>query len=518
MRDLKPIGAAIIGTALFLWPARIGLLGDPFGEAHNHLAAHAQALLGLVVNYPAGWNVPLMDPPNLPFFALGWLWSPVVAYNGMVVANVLLAALGGWQLGREVGGRPGAWVGMAAVSWNPFLSGTIDFGVSEAWPLGWYALHLAAMLRLRREPNRNQAAWAGLFLGIFALSGWYHAAFALVVAPLLALHVRRRELWLTALVALALVLPRFLDLLPHLDVWADRAAGLTDPTDIRAWARTERYGIDLFMFGPATEAATPSYSVYLGVATVLLALLGGRAALPFIGMALPLWVLALGHWLRAGGEVLIDTPLPAGWLVSYCESAQFITHWYRAAGPAAVLLAAAAAAGAGRARLHGGLLAAAILGDSLWFSHTRWPRVAAPLSFPPEVEDMAALDGPIFELPVDANRTSPERAGSRRPYWIYQLRHQSPVAEHYEGADSVLRLSGQARTLQAACGGLPGPRPGALDEGMIAPGSESVDLYDLGFRHVVLHPASAPRGCADAVTSALGPPTGTTSWTLRSPD
>ncbi len=517
MRDLRPALAALLGTALFLWPARLGLLGDPFGEAHNHLAAHAQALLGLVVNYPVGWNVPLMDPPNLPLFALGWLVSPVVAYNGMVVANVLLAALGGWQLGHETGGRPGAWVGMAAVAWSPFLSGTIDFGVSEAWPLGWYALHVAAMLRLRRQSNLRRAAWAGLWLGIFALSGWYHAAFALVVAPLLALHVRRRELWLTGLVALALVLPRFLDLLPHLGVWADRAAGLSDPTDIRAWARTERYGIDLFMFGPATEVATPSYTVYLGVATVLLALLGGRAALPYLGMALPLWVLALGHWLRARGELLVEIPMPAGWLVSNFESSQFITHWYRACGPATVLLAAAAAAGAARARLPAGLLAALILADSLWLSHTRWPRVAAPLLFPPEIEEMSSLDGPIFELPVDVNRAPPERAGSRRPYWIYQLRHGQPVAEHYEGADSALRLSGQARALQSACGGLPRPRPGALDEGTVAPGSEEVSLYELGFRHVVVHPALAPAGCAEAVEAALGPRTASTSWTLRSP-
>ncbi|MBM4391356.1 MAG: hypothetical protein FJ090_09560 [Deltaproteobacteria bacterium] len=517
MRDLKPALAALLGTALFLWPARAGLLGDPFGEAHNHLAAHGQALLDLRVNYPAGWDVPLMDPPNLPIFALGWLVSPVVAYNGMVVANVLLAALGGWQLGHETGGRPGAWVGMAAVAWSPFLSGVIDFGVSESWPLGWYALHLAAMLRLRREPSLGRAAWAGLSLGIFALSGWYHAAFALVVAPLLALHVRRRELWLTGLVALALVLPRFVDLLPHLDVWAGRAAGLSDPGDIRAWTRTERYGIDLFMFGPATEVVTPSYTVYLGVATVGLAVLGGRAALPYLGMAMPLWVLALGHWLRAGGELLADFPMPAGWLVSTFDSAQFVTHWYRAAGPATVLLAAAAATGASRARLPAAVLAAGILADSLWLSHTRWPRVAAPLSFPPEAAEMSAMEGPIFELPVDANRGSPERAGSRRPYWIYQLRHHQPVAEHYEGADAALRLSGQARALQAACGGLPRPRPGAPDEGSTAPGSEGVSLHDLGFRHVVVHPALAPSGCADAVEAALGPRAGTTSWTLRAP-
>lgn len=512
-----PVATALVGTAIFLWPARWGLVGDPHGETHHHLWALAEALLGLEVNFPVGWRVPLMDPPNLPAFALGWLWSPVVAYNLVAVSNVLLAALGGWRLGHQVGGRAGAWVAMPAVAWSPFLGGAVEFGVTEAWPLGWYALHVAEMLALRRAPSTGRALLAGTFLGVFALSGWYHAAFALVVSPLLAFFVRRRAVVVVGLVALALVLPRLVDLLPHLGVWADRAAGLSAPTDIRAWTRAERYGTDLASFLPAWDVVTPSYSVYLGVVTVALAALGGRAGWPFLAMALPLWVLALGHWLRWRGDVLVEHPLPAGWLVSTFDTAQFVTHWYRAAGPATVLLAAAAAAGAARVPRWAPLLAAAVLVDGLAFARTRWPRVAAPLSLPAELATMRALEGPIFELPVDDNRTPPERAGSRRPYWVWQLFHRQPVAENYEGSDSALRLSGQARALQAGCGGLPVSRPGATDAGEVASGSDVVTLAELGFRHVVVHASLAPAGCVAHVEATLGPATTAGAWALSPP-
>ncbi|GDX82245.1 hypothetical protein LBMAG42_40560 [Deltaproteobacteria bacterium] len=530
MRRALPIGFALVGSALFLWPGRLGLLGDPAGETHNHLWFFARSLLGLEANYPAGWEVPLMDPPNLPWFALGWLVSPTVAWNFVAVANVLLGCFGGWVLGKQVSGTAaGAFVGLAAVGWSPFLSGAIDFGVTEAYPLGFYALHVAMMERLRGAPKaRGVAIVAGVTLACFALSGWYHAAFALVVSPLLAGRVRSPAVFLVGAIALLLVLPRFLQLLPHLGVWADRAAGLSDPTDIRAWQRQERYGIDALRFLPSLTTFTPSVSVYLGVALVGLSLLGGRASLPWLGMALPLYLLALGHWLRLGGHVVrLEEPLlmPAGWLVKFSQSARFITHWYRAAGPASVLLAAAAAVGAGRLarRLEhhritpvlGPLLASLALADSLAFSSTRWPRVAAPLPAAPPL----SIDGPVLDLPLDDNRTRPEVYGSRRPYWMWQLAHRQPVSENYEAADSVLRESGEARDIQAACGGLPEARPGASSSDEIAVGSDAVSLRSLGFRWIVVHTAVAPAGCAEAVGGRFGAPSltvnGARAWQIE---
>ena len=537
MKRALPVLLAALGSAVFLWPAGDGLLGNPFAETHNHLWFFARTLLGFRGNAPVGWEVPLMDPPNLAWFALGWQISPAVAWNAVAVANVALACLGGWVLGKTVSGsRSGAFVGMAAVGWSPFLSGVIDFGVTEAYPLGFYALHVAMMERLRRMREEGEAdsgpggesphalaLSAGVTLGVFALSGWYNAAFALVATPVLAWRARSRSLIIVGGSALVLVLPRFLDLLPHLDVWAGRAAALSDPTPIRYWQHQERYGIDLLRFLPSTDTFTPSVSVYLGTILSVLSCLAGRSGWRWLAMALPLWLLALGHWLRVGGGVVGgESPLlmPAGWLVNQFEHARFVTHWYRAAGPATVLLAAAAAIGAARlerrvpAGVLGPLLAVVVLVDGLAFSSTPWPRVASPLPVAPEL----GLDGPVLDLPVDDNRTPPERFGSRRPYWMWQVTHQQSVAENYEGADSVLRKSGEARALQAACGGLPVSRPGALDSGITDPNSDSVSLFALGFRWVVVHEQLAPAGCVDAVEARFGAPTvqnsGAVGWRI----
>ncbi len=511
----RALALGLFGAIVFLWPARAGLLGNPGGETHNHLAALSQALLGLRANHPEGWEVPLMDPPNLLWFSMGWLWSPAAAWNLTAFANVALALLGGGWLGWEVGRtRTGAFVGAAAVGFSPFLGGVIDFGVTEAWPVGLYAAHVAAMERLRAAPDRRLTVAAGLLLAAFALSGWYNAAFALVVSPLLALRVGRREALIAGAFAAVLVLPRALALLPHLGVWEERAAALSDPTPIRAWLSVERYGIDLLRFGPTTSQFSPSYSVYLGVVVVLLAVAGGRRSLPWIAMAAPLQVLALGHWLRLGGvPVKVEGPLlmPAGWLVDHVDTIRYITHWYRAAGPATVLLAAAAATGAGALErrwggravgVMGPALAALILADSLALSGTRWPRVAAPLPEAP----FPTLSGPVLDLPVDDNRTDPAVFNSRRPYWLFQLEHQQAVAENYEGADSVLARSGEARALQADCGGLPTSRPGAVRAGEIAAGSEAVTVAELGFAEVVVHRKLAPDGCEEAVRARFGAP------------
>ncbi len=520
---VKERGGALLlaacGVAVFLWPARLGLLGNPGGETHNHLWALAQARLGLEVNVPDGWDVPLMDPPNLLWFWLGWLVSPVVAWNLTAVANVAIGLCGGAWLGWEVSRtRSGAWVAAAATGFSPFLAGAIDFGVTEAWPLGLYAAHVAAMERMRNRPDRRTTVVAGVLLAAFALSGWYHACFALLIAPLLALRVGHREALLAGAVAAVLVFPRFWGLLPHLEVWQERAAGLSDPAPIRAWLSVERYGIDLLRFLPSTSQFSPSYSVYLGVVVVLLAAVGAKRSLPWLLMATPLWVLALGHWLRVGGvPVTLEEPvlMPAGWLVDRVPLLRFITHWYRAAGPATVLLAAGAAVGAGRlegwlsgsgrlrfAALLAPALAALVLLDSIGLSGTRWPRVAAPLPAPP----FATFSGPVLDLPIDDNRTDPAMYGSRRPYWLFQVAHEAPVAENYEAADSVLMRSGEARRLQTACGGLPRSRPGAVHAGEEAPGSGAVTLRSLGFAEVVVHRRLAPPGCEAAVRAQLGSP------------
>ena len=168
-------------------------------------------------NLPAGFDLPLMDPINLLWWAPGSLFGGVFAYNLAVIGNLAVAALGGWMLAHELtGSRSAALVGMVATAFSPFLSGVIEFGITESWPVGWVAIHAALLLRYARTGSLRSAVGASLALAAVLLSGWYHAFFALVAEVGLgvwALAIRPRfttigVLVAQGLVALAPVLPR----------------------------------------------------------------------------------------------------------------------------------------------------------------------------------------------------------------------------------------------------------------------------------------------------------------------
>ena len=53
---------------------------------------------------------------------------------------------------------------MVATACSPFLAGMIEFGITEAWPVGWLALHAAALLRFGRTGAARDAALAGATL------------------------------------------------------------------------------------------------------------------------------------------------------------------------------------------------------------------------------------------------------------------------------------------------------------------------------------------------------------------
>ena len=145
MKNADPPRAAILLTAIAvliasLWPARSplsALIGDPLGETDNHLWMFWRQVrwmvdgVGPLTNAPAGVDIPLMDPVNLPVFAILSPLSSVVAYNGLAVWSVALAMAGGYALSRQLVGRQGAVVGMAAAGSAPFLLGVIDFGITE---------------------------------------------------------------------------------------------------------------------------------------------------------------------------------------------------------------------------------------------------------------------------------------------------------------------------------------------------------------------------------------------------
>ncbi len=530
------VGIAALGIALFTWPAlptlATALLGHPFAEVDNHLwmawfGGHADAPAR---DLPVGFDLPLMDPVNLLWWAPGALLGPVFAYNLAIVGNLALAALGGWVLARELtGSRAAALVGMVATAFSPFLGGVIEFGLSEAWPVGWLALHAALLLRYARTGALRDALGAAATLGALLLSGWYHAAFALPAELGLGLWVlARRPAGASRLATIGVLLaqgivatlpswPRLAETRALAAIWAPRLSGLTRPQAYADWDGNPRFGTDLLnLVLPRPDEIPTARTVYVGVVVLALALvaLRRRSGWALWALAVPLWVLALGHWLRVGGVPVYDLgPLPAGWLVGTFEAARGLSHWFRAAGPATVFVGAAAAVGTSvvldslRRRFgwgpraivaFGALLAGLVLTDAIALAPTPWPRVTYVPDPPPALLDLPRA-GALLQLPFDEGRGL-DGIASRRVYDQWQVFHGRSIAEHYEGLDALLHANATVADWQRACArAAPRPVPLTLAEDLHT-------LRDLGVAYVVAHPPYAKTGCVDTIESHLGEP------------
>ena len=501
MRSWHPL-AAVCALTVFTWPLVIRpleLLAHPLGEGINHYWMLWRAFQDPpVANWPDGLPIPLMDAINAPL-ALPGLWvDPVLGFNQVLIANLVLAFVGSWALCRALGAGPdGAFVAGIAGSCSPFFGGLLSFGITESMPLGWIGLHVAALLHWERSGRWYWLVAAGGALLAFVLSGWYHAVFALVVEAVLLMVLRRRlGLLLQGLAAGLLVLPRFFGFLEVRDFWLPRfLVPRGAPLDMRPeWHELPAWGTDLLnLVLPSLGAVEVSKCAYVGLACLGLALAAGGRARRMWYLVLPLWVLALGHWLSIGGHTELlgrSWSLPAGWMVRLVEPLQGLSHWYRAAGPATIFLAAAAGLGAERLGRWTPLAALAVLLDSLVFSQNPWPRATTDATPPRALVEH--IDGPFVQLPFDNGRRDFSDDALRR-YNLWQPRIGHSEGENYEGPD-VLLANGVLGNAQDACGqerSVPWPQP--TRKGVALPGQIVL--------HADLCPAAEP-----LLTAAFGEP------------
>lgn len=535
-------GLGLAAAVLFTWPMLLHplrIFGHPLGETDNHLWMFWRAVQRLggsevLANHPEGLALPLMDPVNLPLVVPGGLFHPVLGYNGSMLANLLLGLVAAWWLARQFVGPRAAWVGMVAVGCSPFLSGVMEFGITESWPVWPLALHLGFLWRHAREGRRLDAAMAGVCLGCFALSGWYNALFGLlvqaVVVPWLFFRHRRwKGLLAQGVLAAAMTVPSFLHFLAIRQLWSGRWHFPTavPRAHLDNWRWLRNYGTDaLNLVLPSVEPAPISLSVYLGLAVVALAALGWwarrRQATPFALLSLIFLALALGHWIRVGGDVLsfgeTAVPGPARALVKLVPPLVGLSHWHRAVGPATVTLGLLAAMGA--ERLASGstpkalALSVLILAESLFLGQTRWPRNHYAVELPPVY---AALEAPgaIVELPFD-NARQPFSQDPPRLYNRWQTLHERPVAENYEGLDALLAANRLVAAADAHCGLHPTRPPHELppkemtrSQPLEEPGAMEAavsQLQEAGFAYVVLHRrrAKTPARAEALLERALG--------------
>lgn len=542
----RGVATVLYGALLCLlvsWPLPFlpanELPGSPFGEVDNHYWiawVEVQRLggdPGPWSNWPVGWELPFMDPVNLLFLLPAWGWGPVLAYRAVLLGNLGLAAAGGYAFARVLtASHAAALVGLAAAVGAPFLAGVVDFGITEAWPVGWMGLHAAAVLLYAREGGWGRGVLASGTLAAFLASGWYHDVFAVPVeiglllwagarirnaGTPMAVGVRRLGglLVLVALAGLTRV-PAWMAMVAHPDLWEARFSGLSAPIALPDWRANPTFGVDLLCFFLPQPTALPvSRTVYLGIATVGLALLGawrGPGRVPVV-LATMLLTLAVGHWLRLGGQTPGRVPLrmPAGVLVQLLPAFRGLSHWFRAVGPATPLLAAAAAAGVApwlaRRRhpaLVAGVLGLGVVGEGIVAAPTAWPRHHYAVD-PPEVLARLTSPGAVLDLPVD-DAGAPPPGRSRRPYNQWQPVHQRPIAENYEGPDAVFGYGRLVPIWNTLCGA-PAPR-GTPHEIPLDPAPDVAALRAAGFGVVIVHPPLArdPEGCVRGVEEVLGVP------------
>ncbi|MEC8423904.1 MAG: hypothetical protein VX000_09015 [Myxococcota bacterium] len=119
--------ALLLAPVLVTWPVlptlTTALPAAPDQEGATHLwglwaaleSGNPLILQTELLAFPVGAPMVLVDPGNLPWFALGNLISPIAGYNSVVLAGAALTAIAGAMLAKQAGGDPtlGAVLGAA---------------------------------------------------------------------------------------------------------------------------------------------------------------------------------------------------------------------------------------------------------------------------------------------------------------------------------------------------------------------------------------------------------------------
>jgi hypothetical protein len=516
---------AVLFAGLMVFPPiPYRVLGSPGLEAENHLFLlwrTAQTTLGEAGpwnNLPSGDRLWIQDWVNLPWFLA--LPSPIVAWNVTAWFNAWLAALAGWFLAREAGADArAAWIGMASLGTAPFLAGVFSFGLSEAWPIGWWALHAAFLLRSARTGGLVAALFGGVALGAFATSGWYAATFAIVGAPILLGWAWSRgvDRWGAALIvaqgvlAILITLPFLSAFLEHGDVHGLAARSVEPWARHDDWRSISGGGADLLAgFIPPFRHISMSRTTYLGVVAAALGWISPRRTWPmWLGIGV-FSLLAMGPWFQVLGAP-IGPPIaaPAGWLMRWVPWLCGIGNWYRAAGMSAVLIAPAAALGlTGRSWRWIVPAGCLIVVDAIALGEAPFPRPSYPVDIPATLLAIPG-DGPLLLLPfAPAESAAAWDAGQPR-HRAWQPLLARPLADNYEGPTDVRAIPWVA-WVESRCGNRnpplfdpPPPSQRPSDEEIRASAGKLRAIVDEVA--VVLPQTANPDACVAELERAFGP-------------
>lgn len=416
----ETLRAALIGAvlaAMLAGPAVLQgqLVGSPGAETLGHAWVQAWAADGWPA-WPTGTALtagasrwPVIDP--LPTWLLGAaahvgrLGSGdglTLAWNLLPVAGIVLAAVGGARLARAWGGNPG--FGAVAVPLMPIFLGSLTSGLTEDALLGLVAFALA-FARERRFAAAGFVvgitAWCGLYLAWFAAVGVAAEAVVAIVGGWRGRGtVHWRGLLGGALIAVVLAGGAAIPFASRLGGAPARAAS---PAVEPLWRLDPWHGADLASFGAPGKveldgAQVREHPVYLGYATVGLALLGGTPGgwLAVLACA----AVAPGDELRfAGASLGVHNPA-AAILHALPLGGNFKNHARIMLLGQLVLVAMASRGAARLARRDVRLAAVAglvVAAEAVWLSPARAPLPGTSLR-PPAI--YAAIEDLPAALPV----------------------------------------------------------------------------------------------------------------------
>lgn len=179
----------VLLPALLLWPLPVvfgqQVLAAPDQEAATHIwglwAALREGtpllLRTSLLGWPEGVELVLVDPANLPAFALGQaLGGPAGGYNLVLYLGLSLQGLGGALLTRRLGGP--AWLGALVAMACPTLLANAADGQTEGFAVGWVGLQLALLLSFVERGGVARGLLAGAALALAWYGGPYNGLFA----------------------------------------------------------------------------------------------------------------------------------------------------------------------------------------------------------------------------------------------------------------------------------------------------------------------------------------------------
>jgi membrane protein YfhO len=458
--------------------------GDPIFSiwrmawVQHQLANDPRHLFDANIFYPLPATLTYSDSMVLPAVAaapLAWAgMHPVVAYNLVLLAALILSGLSAYLLVRGLGcGRASAWIAAVSFTLCPFRINHLSH--LELQMTMWMPLVLLAVHRILREGQRRYALVLGLALAAQWYSSMYYGLFLLLYAAVFGAVLAgawraatHRVFYAAAGVCLAAIL-----------VWP-----LARVYTASAPARGVRSAESVAEFSAVPSdylrpgVGSPTYRAFLPRVVH-----AERALFPGV---VPLALAAAGAWppltathaaFVVAGVVAFDSSLGVHGVL-YPVLYRFISPFQSVRVPArfgmlvGLTIAVLAGAGAGRVltRVPGprariaavALFTFALMVDG-WARYDRLPMWRHPPAVYASIPQTGAV---LFEFPI---HPQPERFAENLPYMYFSIWHWTPMVNGYSGFN-------------------PGSYTALIESTSAFPDAKSLDyLGRTGVTHIAVH-------------------------------